>query len=46
MDGKKLLTMNGEALSYIGIMYIEEEECIKNLSRNIEAVWKMSKNIL
>jgi len=46
MDGKKLLAMNGEALSYIGIMYIEEEECIKNLGRNIEAVWKMSKNIL
>ena len=46
MDGKKLLAINGETLSYIGILYIEEKECIKNLRRNFEAVWKMSKNLL
>ncbi|MCD6455535.1 MAG: hypothetical protein J7K81_01920 [Methanophagales archaeon] len=46
MDGKKLLAIDGETLSYIGILYIEEKECIKNLRRNFEAVWKMSKNLL
>jgi len=46
MDGKKLLAISGEEPSYIGIMYIEEEECIKNLSRSFENVWKMSKDLL
>jgi len=46
MDGKKLLPMNREGLSYIGTMYIVEEECIKNLRRNFENVWKMSKAMI
>jgi len=48
MDGKKLLPMdkNGEELSYIGIVYIKEEECVKNLRRDFEKVWKTSKGLL
>ncbi|MEA1957862.1 MAG: hypothetical protein U9N01_05850, partial [Euryarchaeota archaeon] len=46
MDGKKLLPMNREGLSYIGTLYIEEEECIKNLRRDFENVWKISKALI
>ena len=46
MDGKKLLTPNAEELPYIGIMYLKEEDCIKNLRRDFEALWKMSKVLL
>lgn len=47
MDGKKLLPVNknGEELSYIGIVYIKEEECVKNLRRDFEKVWKTSKGL-
>lgn len=46
MDGKKLLTPNAEELPYIGIMYLKEEESIKDLRRDFEAIWKMSKVLL
>jgi hypothetical protein len=46
MDGKRLLTKNSGELSYIGIMYLKEEDCVKNLSRNFEYVWNTSKNLL
>ncbi len=46
MDGKELLPVNQEELSYIGIMYLKEGDCVKNLSRNFENVWKMSKDLL
>jgi phosphoribosyl-ATP pyrophosphohydrolase len=46
MDGKKLLARDEEEPLYIGIMYLQEEECIKNLRRDFEAKWKMSKVLL
>ena len=54
MDGKELLPLNrngngegdGERLSYIGILYIKEEECVKNLRRDFENVWKTSKALI
>jgi hypothetical protein len=46
MDGKELLPVNQEELSYIGIMYLKEGDCVKNLSRNFENVWRMSKDLL
>jgi len=52
MDGKKLLPLNrngegdGERLSYIGILYIKEEECVKNLRRDFEDVWERSKALI
>ena len=50
MDGKELLPMNrngnGEELSYIGILYIKEEECVRTLRRDFENVWKMSKDLI
>jgi hypothetical protein len=46
MDSKKLLPMNREGLSYIGTLYIEEEECIKNLRRDFENVWTISKALI
>ncbi|MHC1610787.1 MAG: hypothetical protein ACXQTW_04190 [Candidatus Methanospirareceae archaeon] len=46
MDGKRLLPVNGEVLSHIGTVYIEEEECIKDLSRDFENVWKISKTLI
>lgn len=46
MDGKKILPMNGEGQSYISIVYIKEEGCIKNLSKDFESVWKMSKALI
>jgi len=46
MDGTKLLATNGEELSYIGIMYLEEEDSVKNLRRDFENVWKISKALI
>ncbi|MCK4476712.1 MAG: hypothetical protein KAU16_08305 [Methanophagales archaeon] len=46
MDGNKLLTTNGEELSYIGIMYLKEEDSVKNLRRDFENVWKISKALI
>lgn len=46
MDGKKLLARDEEEPLYIGILYLHEEECIKNLRRDFEATWKMSKVLL
>ncbi len=46
MDGKKILPMNGEGQSYISIVYIKEEACIKSLSNDFETVWKMSKALI
>jgi hypothetical protein len=46
MDGKNILSMDGGGYSYIGIVYIRDEGCIKNLSRDFESVWKMSKVLL
>lgn len=45
MDGTKLLPVNREGLSYIGTMYVEEDECVKNPKRTFENLWKMSKSI-
>ena len=46
MDGTELLTMNGDELSYIGILYLNENGCIKDQRKDFEAVWKMSKDML
>ena len=46
MDGNKLLATNGEELSYIGIMYLEEGDSVKNLRRDFENVWKISKALI
>ncbi|MGB7531707.1 MAG: hypothetical protein WA977_01850 [Halobacteriota archaeon] len=46
MDGTKLLATNGEELSYIGIMYLDEGDSVKNLRRDFENVWKISKALI
>lgn len=48
MDGKKLLAVNKDedGLSYIGIIYIREEEYVKNLRRDFENVWNGCKLLL